>query len=193
MNNFRHSANVLGGLLGWIMLAMVGFFAVPAVASAVFPDYSTGNSTGSSLPGIYDSNGIPYPSPSPTSGSNTGTQPSGSNTGSNTNLNTGSNSGSNTAPQTSSGASQVISFENPTPYDDIMSLLQKLLESLVKILLPVIAVFIIYAGFLFVTAGGDTKKLEDAKKTLLGALIGAALILGAWVFAQAIASTIQAL
>ena len=66
-----------------------------------------------------------------------------------------------------------------------------------KIILPigasVAALFIIYAGFLYVKAQGDTTKLKEARAALTNALIGTAIILGAWVIAELISGTITAL
>ncbi len=63
-----------------------------------------------------------------------------------------------------------------------------------KIVLPIGAVvvvfFIIYSGYLFVTAGGDQKKLDSAKKTFWGVVIGTAVLLGSLTIAQAIKSTV---
>jgi hypothetical protein len=50
-----------------------------------------------------------------------------------------------------------------------------------------------YAGFLFVKARGNEKDLQTAKDALLYALIGGAILLGAYVIAQAIQGTIDAL
>ncbi|MEK7642785.1 MAG: pilin [Patescibacteria group bacterium] len=65
------------------------------------------------------------------------------------------------------------------------------------ILIPiggVIAVIMImYAGFLYVTAGGDTTKIKKAHDALLWSVIGAAILLGAWVISTAIEGTIKAL
>lgn len=55
---------------------------------------------------------------------------------------------------------------------------------------PIVALAIIYSGFLFVMARGNTEKLGEAKDTLMYTLIGAALLLGSWVIAQAIQGTI---
>ena len=58
----------------------------------------------------------------------------------------------------------------------------------------VIAVLMImYAGFLFVTAGGEPAKITKAKDALLYAAIGAAILLGAWVISEAIGGTIKEL
>ena len=58
----------------------------------------------------------------------------------------------------------------------------------------VVAVFfIVYSGFLFVTARGSEDKLKTAKRALLYSVIGTAILLGAWVIAEVIASTINQL
>ncbi len=52
--------------------------------------------------------------------------------------------------------------------------------------IPLVAVMIIYSGFLFATAGGKEKQLETAKKTFYWAIIGAAIIIGAGVISGAV-------
>jgi hypothetical protein len=54
-------------------------------------------------------------------------------------------------------------------------------------------IYIILAGFKFVTAQGDVKKIEDARRALLYGAIGAAIVLGAWVIVQVIQTTINSL
>lgn len=38
-----------------------------------------------------------------------------------------------------------------------------------------------YAGFKYITAGGDAEKAESAKKIMIGSLIGLVIVLGAYV------------
>jgi hypothetical protein len=63
-----------------------------------------------------------------------------------------------------------------------------------NVILPiggVIAViYIIYAGFLFVTASGNEAKLKTAKTAFLYAVIGTAILLGAWAISEAVKGTI---
>lgn len=65
------------------------------------------------------------------------------------------------------------------------------------IVLPVGAVvatfFIIYSGFLFVTAQGDSKKIEDAKTTFFYTVIGTLILLGAATIAGIIQATVDQL
>ncbi|MEK7159047.1 MAG: hypothetical protein AAB766_00935, partial [Patescibacteria group bacterium] len=44
----------------------------------------------------------------------------------------------------------------------------------------VLIVIVIYAGFLWMTAGGEPKGVEDARKWLTNAIIGLAIILSAY-------------
>ena len=51
----------------------------------------------------------------------------------------------------------------------------------------------IYAGFLYVTAQGNSTKITTAHNTLLYAVIGTAVLLGAWTIANVIRTTINSL
>ncbi|MES2023205.1 MAG: hypothetical protein V4439_00800 [Patescibacteria group bacterium] len=92
----------------------------------------------------------------------------------------------NTAPAT-------VQVVNPISVNDLNGFLKVILEGVVKIGMPIIALAIIYCGFLFVSAQGNTAELETAKKSLMYTLIGAALLLGAWAIAQLITETITSL
>lgn len=54
-------------------------------------------------------------------------------------------------------------------------------------------IYIILAGFKFVTAQGDETQIGDARRALLYGAIGAAIVLGAWVIVQVIQTTIDSL
>ncbi|KKU75485.1 MAG: hypothetical protein UY02_C0050G0001, partial [Candidatus Giovannonibacteria bacterium GW2011_GWB1_47_6b] len=54
-----------------------------------------------------------------------------------------------------------------------------------KLALPIAVVFIVWAGFLFVTAMGSPQKLETAKKTITWSIIGLLFVVGAWALAVA--------
>lgn len=56
--------------------------------------------------------------------------------------------------------------------------------------MPIIVIFIIYAGFLFVTAGDNESQISKAKTTITWTLIGAAVLIGAKVIAMAIETTV---
>lgn len=89
-------------------------------------------------------------------------------------------------------------IEIPNPLrggaNDIPTLLASIINNVV---LPigsvVVVVMIIYSGFLFVTAQGSETRLATAKKSILYAVIGAAILLGATLMARAIQGTITQL
>ncbi|HEY4493768.1 MAG TPA: pilin [Candidatus Paceibacterota bacterium] len=90
---------------------------------------------------------------------------------------------------TSKGGSSV--FKNPLGgTTNFTELLNKVLEVIIAIGVPILVVFIVYAGFLFVTAQGNETKLEKAKASLFWAIIGGAVLIGAKVIATAIQDTV---
>lgn len=80
------------------------------------------------------------------------------------------------------------------PLNSEIDTIPKFIEAVINIVLvvgvPIVVLAVIYTGFLFVSAQGNSEKLTKAKKALLYTLIGAALLLGAFVIANAIQSTI---
>ena len=78
-------------------------------------------------------------------------------------------------------------------YNNINDFIKAILQGAIKIGIPIIALAIIYSGFLFVSARGNSEKLSEAKNALLYTCIGAAILLGAWAIAQLISETILAL
>jgi hypothetical protein len=81
---------------------------------------------------------------------------------------------------------------NPTcsaGINSIQDLIAAFLKAVVQISLPILTLFIVYAGFQFVTARGNSEKLNKAKMNFFYVILGAILILGAWVLATLIAST----
>ncbi|MBI3305942.1 hypothetical protein HYZ82_02280 [Candidatus Nomurabacteria bacterium] len=77
--------------------------------------------------------------------------------------------------------------------NSIPEFIQTLLEGVLRIGIPIVALAIIYCGFLFVAAQGNTEKLTKARDALLYTLIGAAILLGSWAIAILISETVRAL
>ena len=85
-------------------------------------------------------------------------------------------------------------IDNPIPnITSLPQLIKTILEGVLKIGIPVIALAIIYSGFLFVQARGNPGEIEKAKNSLVYTLIGAAILLGAWAIAQLISETVLSL
>lgn len=83
---------------------------------------------------------------------------------------------------------------NPIPsVTSIPNLIETILTGALRIGIPVVALAIIYSGFLFVFARGNSEKLTKARETLMYTLIGAAILLGSWAIAKMISATVLAL
>ncbi len=82
---------------------------------------------------------------------------------------------------------------NPIKVDSINGLIKTLLEGVLKVGIPIVALAIIYCGFLFVSARGNPEKLNTAKSALLYTVIGAAILLGSWAISQLISNTVLSL
>ena len=83
---------------------------------------------------------------------------------------------------------------NPIPsVAGVPDLIKLILTGALKIGIPLVALAVIYCGFLFVFARGNSEKLTKAKDALLYTLIGAAILLGSWAIAQMISATVTGL
>ncbi|MFH1201182.1 MAG: hypothetical protein V1484_02585 [bacterium] len=83
---------------------------------------------------------------------------------------------------------------NPVPsMTSIPKLIQTILEGVLRIGIPIVALAIIYCGFLFVAARGNSEKLTKARDALLYTVIGAAILLGSWAIAKMISTTVLSL
>lgn len=84
-------------------------------------------------------------------------------------------------------------IQNPlsAAYSNIPDFIAGFLRVMVQIGLPVVALFMLLAGYRFASAGGNSDKLNKAKENFVYVMIGALLILGAWVLATLIGNTVS--
>ena len=109
----------------------------------------------------------------------------GGNDGSGANV-TGGNTGSNN-PGTGVGSGRL---ENPLENQTLMGLLMDILDVIMVFAVPIIVFFIIYAGFLYVTAQGNEETVKKAHRALLYSVVGGVIILGAQLLLSVISGTI---
>lgn len=84
----------------------------------------------------------------------------------------------------------------PNPLGDKVDSFTGLVATLLqKVVLPIgttiVVFFIIYSGFLFVTAQGNEEKLTKAKTAIIWTIVGAAVLLGATIFSTLICETVK--
>lgn len=76
-------------------------------------------------------------------------------------------------------------------HNNITDFVAGALKVLVKIALPVVAFFLVLAGFQYITAQGNASKISDAHRNFTFVVIGGILLLGAWVAATMIGGTVS--
>lgn len=99
------------------------------------------------------------------------------------------------APGGGVGSNITTTIDNPLGNNitDIPSFIKEVVNIVLVVGIPILALAIIYTGFLFVQAQGNSEKLTKAKNALLYTLIGGALLLGAFVIANAIKETVDSI
>ncbi|XOB41973.1 MAG: hypothetical protein ACKKMS_01105 [Candidatus Nealsonbacteria bacterium] len=72
---------------------------------------------------------------------------------------------------------QIIEIENPLEAESFEDLLNAIVNFIFWVAIAIAPIMIMIAAFFFLTAGGDPKRIETAKKIILWTLIGLAIIL----------------
>ena len=98
----------------------------------------------------------------------------------------------NIAPITSD-VPLAIKLKNPLKVDNIQDAIRLIMNAIIKIAIPFIVVFFIWAGLKFILAQGNPEKLKEAKKMFWYTVIGTLLILGAWAITDAIVGTVNSI
>jgi len=101
-------------------------------------------------------------------------------------------------PNPSGGNTTIgVRITNPVNCGDNCTIMTLITLILNNVIMPIAAVavvlWIIWAGFNFVTAQGNPKKIEEAKQRLLWSLVGAGILLGAAAIAEVVARTVKSL
>ena len=81
---------------------------------------------------------------------------------------------------------------NPLKACNIPEFLIAIVDVLIIFATPIIVIYIMYAGFKFVTAQGNPSEIESARAALLWAVVGGVIVLGAKLILEVIKGTIAA-
>lgn len=106
-------------------------------------------------------------------------------------------SGGGSTPPGGGGSTQPvdikITLKNPFKVgNDLYSVLEGIVKNVIMPIGGILCVLaFIYAGFLYVTAGGKEAQITKAHNALLFAAIGTAVLLGAWTIALVVRTTIE--
>ena len=75
---------------------------------------------------------------------------------------------------------------NPIQANTFSDLVVALARAITAIGIPLVAIFLVWAGFLFVTSRGNEEQLKRAKTTFFWTIIGGAVVIGAWALSIAV-------
>lgn len=70
-----------------------------------------------------------------------------------------------------------LSIKNPLGTENIITLISRVLDYLIYISVPILALMILIGGFQILTARGESKQIIDGRKTITWAVVGFLLIL----------------
>ncbi|MDD5068848.1 MAG: pilin [Candidatus Pacebacteria bacterium] len=71
-------------------------------------------------------------------------------------------------------------------YNAFLQLVSNIIQFLLYIAIPIAAVSFFFAGFLYLTAGGNPGKIEEAHHIFWSALVGIIIMLAAWLIINTI-------
>lgn len=84
-----------------------------------------------------------------------------------------------------------VKLKNPLNVNSIEELLEAILGVVIVLATPVIVFFIIYAGFLYVTARGNPEQIKQASQALTYAVIGGVIVLGSFAIATIVGNIVD--
>ena len=83
-------------------------------------------------------------------------------------------------------------IKNPLATGSIQEFLEAILTVVMVLSVPVIIFFLIYAGFLYTTARGNSDQIKQATQAFMYAIIGGVIVLGAMVLVGIIQNLVTA-
>lgn len=84
-------------------------------------------------------------------------------------------------------------LENPLQVDSLDGFLNAILAGVVQIGTIILIMMLVYVGFLFVAARGNSEKLQSAKSALVWTVIGGLILLGATAIQLVITGTVRSI
>ncbi|MBI5139963.1 MAG: hypothetical protein HZA94_00735 [Candidatus Vogelbacteria bacterium] len=78
-------------------------------------------------------------------------------------------------------------------FGSVGEIVTAVLSVLPTIAIPIAGIYIVYAGYLFVSSTGEPKQLDAAKSAFYNAVIGTALIVGASIIVSTVSETVSGL
>ncbi|MCI5051054.1 MAG: pilin [Candidatus Pacebacteria bacterium] len=77
-------------------------------------------------------------------------------------------------------------------FSDLIKLVQRGIEYIFILVVPIVAITFAYAGYLYLTSGGNSSKRDAAKNAMTKSLIGIVVVMSAWLIVTLILRTLGA-
>ncbi len=99
------------------------------------------------------------------------------------------------APDFSWAATKVFEFDNPIKAKSFEELVSRLADALLRVVLPLAAAAIIFAGFKLIisASSGDSGGVTKAKQMLGWVILGTAIVVGASVLTKIVINIVETL
>lgn len=97
-----------------------------------------------------------------------------------------------TKNKVSGGNNLSYELKNPLAFKSLQDFIVAILNIVIVIATPIVVIFIILAGFKYVTARGNATSVQEATRALTYAIIGGVLIIGAVAIAEIIKNLVTA-
>lgn len=97
-----------------------------------------------------------------------------------------------TAGMGSTASGKTFTLDNPIKFNSVDELIKAGTTIIMRVLLIVAVLYFIYAGFLYVTALDNEDKITSARKTLVNAAIGTAILVSLNLILELIKGTFRA-
>lgn len=86
----------------------------------------------------------------------------------------------------------VTTMTNPCTFNNLVELVNNVIKFLLfSIATPLIALILMYTGYLYLTAGGSSSQTEKVRHILFNAVVGYVVALAAWLIVKTIMSSLN--
>jgi len=92
------------------------------------------------------------------------------------------------------GGEKLVACDNPPDctFDDLIKTIENVVQFLVILATSIATIIIAWAGFLYLTAAGNSSKISQAHNLIWKAVVGFLIVLAAWLIVEVILDSLEA-
>lgn len=103
-----------------------------------------------------------------------------------------SGGGSNQGQQPTNSVNKIKTLQNPLNVSSVGDLINKVLEIFSYLVIIFAVLALVWVGFQFIMAQGNTERMKELKDWLLAIVIGVAIVIGSRIIVSIVINTLQA-